>query len=52
MADYDIIIKAQDKTGNTLNKVDKNLKKIEKSSGKHSVNLAELNLSLTQDPLS
>ena len=33
MADYDIIIKAQDKTGNTLNKVDKNLKKIEKSSG-------------------
>ena len=33
MADYDIIIKAQDKTGNTLKQVDKNLKKIEKSSG-------------------
>lgn len=33
MADYDIIIKAQDKSGATLKKVDKNLQKIEKSSG-------------------
>ena len=33
MADYDITIKAQDKSGATLKQVDKNLRKIEKSSG-------------------
>lgn len=33
MADYDIIIRAQDKTGRTLNKVEKRLDGLEKSSG-------------------